>query len=199
MTETEICKKYTPYIHSLAKRYARCNRRHYDDIVQAGFVGLLIAARKWREDMGASLMTYATPWIKEHMARVLDEVGGVVRLPKTERKDRGKVSSVANTTGSQSEGDEPPNFKLEGALSTPATQEAALAEHERAAIVRKTVGTLPKRYREMVTAVLVDGCTYRDAAEKFGCSPQYVCNVVRDSREDLQRRLESKLSPEDFG
>lgn len=171
--------------------------------MQAGFIGLLIAARKWREDGGASLMTYATPWIKEHMARVLDEVGGAVRIPKEEREFR----SV--TRGHPLPGESPPPRTHESAfqvwtreqvtakLAVSPKQEDALAEHQRTAIVRSVVASLPKAYRDMVMMVVVDGKTYRQVAAKFCCSPQRVCNVVRDSREEIARRLEGKLSRDD--
>jgi RNA polymerase primary sigma factor len=65
---------------SLAKRY-RGRGLPFEDLVQEGNIGLLRAAEKFDHARGFKFSTYATWWIKQALARALDDKGTTIRLP----------------------------------------------------------------------------------------------------------------------
>lgn len=153
--ERAICEDFAKQVEGIAVRFAGSRRAPaFPDLVQAGFLGLIIAARRWRPDGPASLLTYATPWIKEQIREHLDSSACAVRVPKRKRKDRKAFASVGIAS------DKPrTDYDDSGpavVLSTPAAQEAALIERERAAIARTALDALPDRARRMVEMVLIE-------------------------------------------
>ena len=56
VTETEACAHLRPMIEKLAARFARFAPRYslYEDLVQEGNLGAILAFRSWRADGGAS-------------------------------------------------------------------------------------------------------------------------------------------------
>ena len=55
-------------VHSVAKKFAQTGMP-YDDIVQAGRLGLVNAAKKYDPQRGAKFSTYAVPWIRSAIQR----------------------------------------------------------------------------------------------------------------------------------
>ena len=61
---------YAPFVHSLKQRI-HCPESMREEILQAGFIGLIEAIRRFDLSCGVRLMTYAYPWIIGEMKRVL--------------------------------------------------------------------------------------------------------------------------------
>ena len=202
MTEAELCKKFHAWVHKLAgsfrRRYVSAN---YDDLVQAGFVGLLIGAKRWREDGGSSLFTYVTPWIKGSMREHLENSSGPVRVPRGKKSDPGRLPGLfidGNGRFGRAVGedmrereDDPDDQYTPRTLSGPAAQEDAFAEHEEAARVREAVEALPTRERELVTMVMVEGNTYEATGKRVGLSRERVRQIVKQANDVIRKRLES--------
>mgnify|MGYP001057533628 CR=1 FL=1 len=63
----EACQKLAPMVHKHANKWVRNHRQDYDDLVQAGYLGICIAWEKFDETKGASFSTYAWLWIRERI------------------------------------------------------------------------------------------------------------------------------------
>ncbi len=70
LDETKCIKEHTDLVKVLAGKYAS-NGFSEEDLQQEGLIGLLVAIRKWDPSRGASLRTYATPWIIDHIQRAI--------------------------------------------------------------------------------------------------------------------------------
>ena len=194
VNEAEIVKKHEGWVQTLAAKHARGagGRAVFDDLVQAGFMGLLAAARRWDGSRGVTLLTYATPWIAESMRRCLNNSVGAVRIPRHRQKERAAFVGVGVAAT-----DDRSRYEDDGVrtvvLSTSPTQEDSLAEHERAAIVRRVISSLSERERQIVEMVVVDGQDYRTVGRRFGMSRSRVDQIVHATLSELRERLVAQL------
>ena len=68
MTEEIEFKKYEKVISSLAKKITT-NKELQKDLIQEGYVGLLMAKNNYDSTIGVEFLTYAYPYIKDHISR----------------------------------------------------------------------------------------------------------------------------------
>ena len=59
-------------VHSVANRKGYANRGDYDDLIQEGGIGLMIAIDKFEPNKGFAFSTYAFYWIQQRMNRYSD-------------------------------------------------------------------------------------------------------------------------------
>ncbi len=57
------------------------NKMDYDDLVQAGMLGMIKAAERFDLNMGTEFSTYATWWIKQSITREIMDNGYTIRIP----------------------------------------------------------------------------------------------------------------------
>lgn len=67
------------YASAYQKRYG--NRLDFEDLEQAGFMGLIKAAQKFSIQQGTAFSTYAVFWIKQSISREIMDHGYVIRIP----------------------------------------------------------------------------------------------------------------------
>jgi RNA polymerase sigma factor FliA len=113
MSQTAVLTQYAPLVRRLglqlvAKMPASVD---LDDLIQAGMIGLLDAASRYKEDQGAQFETYASQRIRGAM---LDELRNNDWLPRSLRKTSREVESAVH--------------KVEQRLGRSAS-EAEIAEH----------------------------------------------------------------------
>jgi RNA polymerase primary sigma factor len=65
-----------------ARRYlARAGSLEIDDLLQEGALGLLRAAALFDPACGTRFSTYATPWVRQFMARAIASTGAIIHIP----------------------------------------------------------------------------------------------------------------------
>lgn len=74
--EEEFVRENLGLVHSLCKRFAGKNIE-YDDLFQAGSMGLLKAARDFDETRGFAFSTYAVPVILGEIKRLFRDTGAI--------------------------------------------------------------------------------------------------------------------------
>ncbi|WP_250529271.1 RNA polymerase sigma factor FliA [Caballeronia sp. ATUFL_F1_KS4A] len=95
LSQSEVLTKYAPLVRRLglqlvAKMPASVD---LDDLIQAGMIGLLDAASRYKEDQGAQFETYASQRIRGAM---LDELRANDWLPRSMRKTSREVESAVH-------------------------------------------------------------------------------------------------------
>lgn len=100
---------------SIARRYQ--NRGlSIGDLVQNGNVGLIRAVEKFDYRLGFKFSTYATPWIRQAIARGIAEQGKALRTPSSVFEAASKLRSTGRRL-TQELGREPSDAELASALN----------------------------------------------------------------------------------
>jgi RNA polymerase sigma-B factor len=84
MTEAvrqELVRSHLPLVRAMARRYAR-RREEFDDLVQAGSVGLVKASNRFDPSRGVAFATFVAPTVEGEIRRHLRERGDGVRMPR---------------------------------------------------------------------------------------------------------------------
>lgn len=94
----DLCVKNRKLVDKYAAAYEkyRHNRLDFEDLEQAGFLGLLRAASNFNAQLGASFTTYAVYWIKQSIAREILENGYIIRIPVHMMERINKVMAAYN-------------------------------------------------------------------------------------------------------
>lgn len=73
---------YTPLVKSISRYFLNItnSKFDYDDLVQEGFVGLLIASKKYNENIGTTLGVYAKSYIWGRIYRSLSQSNKEINL-----------------------------------------------------------------------------------------------------------------------
>ena len=96
--EQDLCVKNKKLVDKYALGYEKRYRHRldFDDIEQAGFIGLITAAKKFDIGMGGAFSTYAVWWIKQAITREIMEHGFVIRIPVHMMEQIIKVAGIEN-------------------------------------------------------------------------------------------------------
>lgn len=96
--EQDLCVKNKKLVDKYALAYEKRYRHRldFDDLEQAGFIGLITAAKKFDIGMGYSFSTYAVWWIKQAITREIIDHGFVIRIPVHMMEQIIKVAGVEN-------------------------------------------------------------------------------------------------------
>ena len=85
MNEDEIIKQYHNLVTKIVWKYADWAIIPFDDLVQEGIIGLIVAYRRFDPDKGVKFITYATWWVRQKIQYAL-------------RKDRGSKDMELDDT-----------------------------------------------------------------------------------------------------
>jgi RNA polymerase primary sigma factor len=69
-----LCKTASAFL-------SRSGTLEFDDLLQEGSLGLLHAASRFDPERGCRFSTYATPWIRQHIARAIHGQAWTIRRP----------------------------------------------------------------------------------------------------------------------
>jgi RNA polymerase sigma factor for flagellar operon FliA len=100
VTQSEVLTQYAPLVRRLALQLVAKLPASVDldDLIQAGMIGLLDAAGRYKEDQGAQFETYASQRIRGSM---LDELRSNDWLPRSMRKTSREVEHAVHEVEQQ--------------------------------------------------------------------------------------------------
>lgn len=74
-----LYRRYLPVLGRMACRFGRPDEM--EDLMQEGYVGLVLAAEHYRQEKGVPFRSYAVYWIRRSMSRYLEQCGRLIRIP----------------------------------------------------------------------------------------------------------------------
>ncbi len=182
----ELYERNTGLLFTLARRYRGIdNAVDMDDLMQAGFLGLLAAVDAWEPDRGA-WSTVATLYATKAMREALG-----IRSTR-QRAHLGAVSLDApiGEDGDATRADLLADESLPDA-------DARVLDDERRAAVRAAVGRLEGRKRDVVVWHDLEGQTLALIGEGLGVSLQRANQFRKDAFKDLRRDRQLRRALDD--
>lgn len=94
----DLCVKNKKLVDKYALAYEKRYRHRldFDDLEQAGFIGIITAAKRFDIGKGNSFSTYAVWWIKQAIIREIMDHGFVIRIPVHMMERINKVATIEN-------------------------------------------------------------------------------------------------------
>jgi RNA polymerase primary sigma factor len=111
---------------SVAKRY-RGMGLAFEDVIQEGNIGLMKAAERFDPEMGHRFSTYATWWIRQAIARAVEDKGRAIRMPMHTGEKARKAARTRNELSAQL-GREPTDVEVAERLGWTAREVPAAIE-----------------------------------------------------------------------
>lgn len=71
----------------------------YDDLVQEGNIGLIVAAERFDPEKGLHFTTYATWWVRQHMVRAIQNFKDIIRMPVHTTEALNKILKITCELG----------------------------------------------------------------------------------------------------
>lgn len=92
----DLCIKNERLVCKVASKYERYfgNDLSFDDLEQAGMLGMLKAAEKFKIEYGYSFSTYAMWWIRQAITREVYDHGFTIRVPVHMMETIGKINAA---------------------------------------------------------------------------------------------------------
>lgn len=155
-------------VHDLARRHG-ARSWAYKDLVAAGYLGLVKAARNFRE---GDFRPYAATAIRREMLHFLKQCAWPVRLP------RNQVAPAPSWT-------RVPFFSVDEAAALPGLEVPEVREW--APILERALERLPEPWRQTMRLFYLGDYRIRDLACRFGISLEGVRARLRKGRDLLAR------------
>ena len=91
----ELVKKNLRFVVSVAKQYSTINNP-LEDLINEGNIGLIIAANKFKPEMGFKFISYAVWWVRKVIIEYLNKNGRLVRIPANKLDTLSKLEKKIN-------------------------------------------------------------------------------------------------------
>jgi RNA polymerase primary sigma factor len=91
----ELVRRNLRFVVSVAKQYAT-TQNPLEDLVNEGNIGLIIAAEKFKPEMGFKFISYAVWWVRKIIMEHLSKHGRLVRLPANKINSLSKLDKQIN-------------------------------------------------------------------------------------------------------
>jgi RNA polymerase primary sigma factor len=96
----KLIKANVRLVISISKRF-RFRGLPFEDLIQAGNIGLIRAAKKFDHERGFKFSTYATWWIRQSIARAVSDTGQNIRIPIHINDTMGRIFKAKNQLGQE--------------------------------------------------------------------------------------------------
>lgn len=205
---------YQPLLCSLARRFFYANGQiTSDELIQAGYIGLMQAARRYDGSKEARFITYAVPWALGEMKRALrqtkDMAGAyekrreIIRqeealersLGRSPRLDelaaacgmnRGEIAQVMAVSTPAISMDEESDDRERGSVLEMLGAEGISVE---AIDLRMAIGRLSEEERRLICLRFFRDTTQQEAARLLGRSQSHICKLERRALDHLHALL----------
>lgn len=174
----ELFRANRGLLHKLARRYARIDTAvDTDDLIQAGYMGLVEAERTYDPTKGKTWAGWAAWYIRREMR-------GAVGINTT--RERPHLHAVSLDAPIGGEGDD---LTLMDTLADEGLPDASsgLVEADRAATVRAAVERLEADRREVIRRRDLQGMSYAVVGEGMGLTAGEVQKLRKKALHDLRR------------
>ena len=88
-----LVHRHRRLVTRIASRY-RCRSFTHEDLIQEGIVGLLHAIARWDQARECRLSTYAVHWIRQSIARAVEQNDRLIHLPVQSHHDIRRIAAV---------------------------------------------------------------------------------------------------------
>lgn len=183
-------------VGAIAKRYPR-NLLAYEDLVQAGVIGLMRAVEKFKPELGFAFTTYASFWVRQAIRRALSNTAMMIRLPVHKHDEacrQGTLPVEPTSLDAERWNDGTSSYTLYDLLPCEGQNpedEAARVEEE--GILRAEVSKLTERERTILHMRFTDGLTLAETGEHFGLTRERIRQIEGQALRTLKTRLERAL------
>ncbi len=162
-------ERHVPLVRTLARRYTR-GGEPYDDLVQAGCLGLIAAVDRWEPGRGASFEAYAVPTIHGAIRHHLRDHAPGVRVA------RGAAQPVLTPLDDDLPGREDPIAAADDRLA-----------------LSLAMRRLPLRERRIVALTFYGDRSSRTIARDLDLSQVHVSRLLRDALTRLEACLAEQV------
>ncbi len=209
-----IIRKNTPFVCSMAKRFARKGREdeiEISDLKQEGLLGLVRALELYNPEKGG-FVNYASKWISSNMNRYRKNNFSLIKIPVEVQQIIFKVKKAAikdgnfnyeKTSNEIGVDEETIRYVLEARkikesdLSLEETTrviprlsvEEIIAEKELREIVRNCIGTLPEREWKIIISQYFEEKTNIEIGRELGLNESRIRLILTKTLKTLEKRL----------
>jgi RNA polymerase sigma-B factor len=204
-----LVQLYLPLVETLARRY-RGPQAEYDDLLQAGSIGLLNAIERCDPGRSDEFTAYAVPTVAGEMKRYIRDRGAMVRLPRPLHEAAGRLprtrEQLTRRLGrtptdaelAEAVGVTPAELgELEAALRAPVKDGGAetmadprAPSSEERLVLAGAFEVLDDQEREIVFLRYIEDLDRKQVAERLGISESQIGRRTRTALAKLRRELE---------
>lgn len=174
-------------VHRVVKRFrwAIGPALDEDDLAQAGAIGLMRALETYDPSSGYALSTFATPWIKHHIRRAIENQRRLVRVPVHVQTRVWKTGEAIPANALSLDAPMQRDNVDSGAWvdnlvpqEGPCDAAEQIADQQRRAAVTSALQKLPVRIRAVLLARFRDELTLQQIGNPMGVSRERVRQLV---------------------
>jgi RNA polymerase sigma-B factor len=203
-----LVQLYLPLVETLARRY-RGPKAEYDDLLQAGSIGLLNAIERCDPGRRDEFAAYVVPTVTGEIKRYIRDRGGIVRLPRPLHeaasrlpKAREQLTRQLGRTPTDAELAEAVEVSpaeladLEAALRAPADPGTEAVPDPRAnasderLLLAGAFEVLDEQEREIVFLRFIEDIDRKEVAARLGISESQLGRRTRAALDKLRQELE---------
>ena len=204
-----LVQLYLPLVETLARRY-RGPGAEFDDLIQAGSIGLLNAIERYNPQRSEEFAAFAVPTVAGEMKRYIRDRGALVRLPRPLHDAAGRVlkerERLTRRLGRNPSDNELADAvgvstaevaELEAALRAPSPERGAdyvpdprAYVSEDRVVLAGAFEALDDQEREIVFLRFVEDLDRKDVAGRLGISESQLGRRTRAALAKLRNELE---------
>ena len=107
----ELIKKNLRFVISVSKQFQSNGKEQLSDIISAGNIGLIEAAKRFDHTKGFKFISYAVWWIRQSIMQYLSEQSRAIRIPVNKTALMHKIKKEANALEQELER-EPTSYEI---------------------------------------------------------------------------------------